>query len=155
VTDFIEWRYPEDGCYARAHIMGRIVHRLYPAAWRGKVWAFAPTESEMHTVVHLPKGDVQVGWTWHVTPILKVKDPDRGYRLMVLDPGLFAGPVSRSTWLSRLNGVGHWNVTPWGQPLAGVPGTGYSPFGDPPLMDLFSSYRMARYHDYALAEGRY
>jgi hypothetical protein len=90
----IPFRYPDDGCWARAHEMCRLMidMGLSPK----KVWI------EASTILHVDTRNNPfcfVEWVWHVAPTLCVRGP--GFlqlRPMVIDPSLFTTPVSKATW---------------------------------------------------------
>lgn len=90
----IPFLYPDDGCWARAHEM----YRLLTAAGAGaaKIWISGAliTPTRNHP-------ECGVRWAWHVAPTLCVR---RRVGLlwstesMVIDPSLFTTPVSLATW---------------------------------------------------------
>jgi hypothetical protein len=88
----IPFLYPDDGCWARAHEMCRLMidQGLSPR----KVWIqgglYVSTKNSP---------DCGVWWQWHVAPTLCVRGP-RWYQAqrMVIDPSLFTTPVSQATW---------------------------------------------------------
>ena len=88
----IPFLYPDDGCWGRAHEMCRLMinMNLKPK----KVWI----QGSLH-VVTKNKPTCHVYWGWHVAPTLCVR---KGWffatERMVMDPSLFNGPVSKSTW---------------------------------------------------------
>lgn len=111
----IPFRYPDDGCWARAHEMCRLMigMGLSPR----KVWIDA---SSLHRLHVSTKNHPQcfVEWGWHVAPTLCVRGP--GFlqtQRMVMDPSLFTTPVTESTW----KGV-------QGDPNATLTGTGADQF---------------------------
>ncbi len=87
----IPFLYPDDGCWARAHEMCRLM--LGAGVQPRKVWIDGRLEA--------PTGNhpsCKVRWGWHVAPTLRVR---RGFlRVLdvVLDPSLFAAPVSKQEW---------------------------------------------------------
>lgn len=89
----IPFLYPDDGCWARAHEMCRLM--IDAGAKPRKVWIVG----SLHV---LTKNNpfCEVYWGWHVAPTLCV----RKYwwwpiaTRMVIDPALFGGPVSQATW---------------------------------------------------------
>ncbi|MFY7974851.1 MAG: protein-glutamine glutaminase family protein [Rubrivivax sp.] len=90
----IPFLYPDDGCFARAHEMCRlmIAMGLEPQ----KVWIRGRlrTPTRNHPACH-------VLWGWHVAPTLCVRGNWFWMRqTVVIDPSLFAGPVSKTTWKS-------------------------------------------------------
>ena len=92
----IPFLYPDDGCWARAHEMCRLM--IAAGAWPRKVWIDGtPT---LHT---LTKNNPAcfVNWGWHVAPTLCVRKHTWFFWLtrdMVIDPSLFTTPVSTATW---------------------------------------------------------
>jgi hypothetical protein len=85
----IPFNWPRDGCYARAHEMGRIM------AEKGiesrKVWNYG----------HLHVDGTSMGtvtWGYHVAPIVSVKGSDGVTRDMVMDPSMFDHPVPVAEW---------------------------------------------------------
>jgi len=86
----IPFRYPEDGCYARAHEMSAIMEKLKVIT--GKVFI----EGSLHVdTTNSPKGYVE--WWYHVAPIVKVKKGDEEL-VYVVDPSLFDKPVPAEEW---------------------------------------------------------
>jgi len=89
----IPFLYPDDGCWARAHEMCRLM--ITAGAKPRKVWI----DGTLHT---LTKNNPQcfVNWGWHVAPTICVRHRFRQVELMVIDPSLFTTPVSKATWKS-------------------------------------------------------
>jgi hypothetical protein len=92
----IPFLYPDDGCWARAHEMARlmIAMGLVPR----KVWI----QGSLHTPTR-NNSFCFVNWGWHVAPTLCVRRRRRWYwfwwtQRMVIDPSLFTTPVTESTW---------------------------------------------------------
>ena len=87
----IPFLYPDDGCWGRAHEMCRlmIAMGLKPK----KVWIqgslAAPTRNNPSCVVF---------WGWHVAPTLCVRTRFLSTQTMVIDPSLFATPVTEAQW---------------------------------------------------------
>jgi hypothetical protein len=156
----IAFRFPIDGCYARAHLMCRRMQRrgLRPA----KVWAFALSKNEPLYVRtrNRPKG--YVTWGWHVAPILPVRLKNGKQRWYVIDPSLFNGPVTIAQWRDKQrfpNGRTrpYVTVSRFGQAPVDVhgrrlPGSGYLPGPDPRGgVDAHAVATMRRYKPW---EGR-
>jgi len=133
----ISYRYPADGCYARAHLMIRRMVRRGMKPW--KVWTFANGESLYVRTSNIPSGHVE--WRYHVAPILRVRLQNGKQRWYVIDPSLFRRPVPIATWKNAqrrpssryqpyvtLTRLGQAPVGPTGKRL---PGTGYWPGHDP------------------------
>jgi hypothetical protein len=86
----IPFRYPEDGCYARAHEMSSIMEQQKIIS--GKVFIEGSLRVE---TTNSPKGYVE--WWYHVAPIVKVKK-GKEELVYVLDPSLFDKPVPVEEW---------------------------------------------------------
>ena len=92
----IPFRYPDDGCWTRAHEMCRLMINLGLSP--RKVWIDHSTGYwlTVHTKNH-PQCFVQ--WGWHVAPTVCVRGPTFCQtQRMVIDPSLFTSPVSVATW---------------------------------------------------------
>jgi glutaminase-like protein len=92
----IPFLYPDDGCWARAHEMCRLMINMGLSP--RKVWIDHSTGVWLH-VNTKNHPQCYVEWGWHVAPTLCV----RGKKLlqtqrMVIDPSLFTTPVSDATW---------------------------------------------------------
>jgi len=92
----IPFMYPDDGCWARAHEMCRLMidMGLSPR----KVWIDHSQGYWLH-VNTKNNPNCFVEWGWHVAPTLCVRGP-RFFSTsrMVIDPSLFTTPVSKPTW---------------------------------------------------------
>jgi hypothetical protein len=93
-TPCIPFLYPDDGCWARAHEMCRLMINMGLSPM--KVWIQASSRLHVDTRNN-PACFVE--WGWHVAPTLCVRGP-RFLQLqqMVIDPSLFTTPVSKATW---------------------------------------------------------
>ncbi|MDR3415537.1 MAG: DUF4157 domain-containing protein [Nevskia sp.] len=93
----IPFHYPPDGCYSRAHRMEEMLTEMGYAS--EKVFALA---GKKPLVADTPYGsDVEgqkVTWAWHVAPIVKVRDPQRGLVETVIDPSLYERPITLEQW---------------------------------------------------------
>jgi hypothetical protein len=156
----IAFRYPLDGCYARAHLMGRLM--LEMGVRPGKVWAFddramadkkAPPRLYARTGNH-PKGEVW--WKYHVAPLLGVRDAGGKVRMHVIDPSLFDEPVPLARWQGRMmhpsiRFAARLDVTAWDQPPrrddgGRFAGRGYWPGADPASnLDAAAKVTMMKY----------
>lgn len=82
----IAWNYKQDGCYARAHLMAR---RFEAEGVRvDKVWIKGD--------LYVPEANI--GWNFHVAPIVYVEDEKGMIKKMVIDPSLFDKPVTVEEW---------------------------------------------------------
>jgi len=138
----ISFRFPIDGCYARAHLM---IKRLQAKGFRPmKVWTFANGNEMLHirTPNH-PKGFVE--WKYHVAPILRVRTTNGQQRWYVIDPSMFQGPVKISAWKNaqkRPNAryepyvtIARFGQSPTDPSGTRLPGSGYWPGTDPRNVD--------------------
>ncbi|MBT3235280.1 MAG: hypothetical protein HN353_04960 [Bdellovibrionales bacterium] len=88
----IPFAYPEDGCYARAHEMSRLLEQQ--GIITGKVFIEGNLRVETS---NSPKGYVE--WWYHVAPIIKVKGDGEGRdQVYVIDPSIFNRPVPVEEW---------------------------------------------------------
>lgn len=104
----IPFTYPDDGCWARAHEMARLM--IAAGITPDKIWNYASAGRRLR-VSSANKPDCVVEWGWHVAPTLVA-----GGVTYVIDPALFGGPVTQDTWrsvqgdpASRLEPTG-WDV---------------------------------------------
>ena len=93
----IPFHYPPDGCYARAHRMEEMLTEMGYGSQKvfvlkGKRPLVAETQYASDQEGH------QVTWAWHVAPLVKVRDPERGLVETVLDPSLYERPISLTEW---------------------------------------------------------
>jgi hypothetical protein len=151
----IAFRFPTDGCYARAHLM---VQRMQKEGvfCLGKVWAFAHSDKKLLTVVAPPPYKV-VRWDWHVAPTVRVKDWTGSVRPYVIDPSLCKGPVPVDQWKLTMKRAGTGTEPFIVQTKLGEPpidprkgrkceGTGYRPGADPAEgLDAHALATMRRY----------
>lgn len=91
----IPYKYPIDGCYARATAMTIIAEAR--KIEMGKVFVEGhlqvKTSSKRYPIVN---------WAWHVAPVTYVKDPGGEVRIMVFDPSLFSAPVALEVWKKKM-----------------------------------------------------
>lgn len=87
----IPFLYPDDGCWARAHEMCRLMINMGLSP--KKVWI----QGSLH-VNTANNPSCQVFWGWHVAPTLCVRCCFFFTTTMVIDPSLFNTPVSKATW---------------------------------------------------------
>lgn len=88
--DYIPFKYPEDGCYARAHEMSRLLEQK--GILTGKVFIEGSLRVETS---NSPKGYVE--WWYHVAPVLLV-EKDGKQEVYVIDPSIFDRPVPAEEW---------------------------------------------------------
>jgi hypothetical protein len=87
----IPFKYPDDGCWARAHEMYRLM--LAMGITSRKIWI----DGNLHTPTR-NNPNCFVDWGWHVAPTVSVCLGFFGRGRMVMDPSLFTTPVSEATW---------------------------------------------------------
>lgn len=88
----IPFLYPDDGCWARAHEMRRLMVNMGLSP--KKVWI----QGSLH-VSTKNNPYCAVSWGWHVAPTLCVRGPSFFQtQAMVIDPSLFTTPVSKAAW---------------------------------------------------------
>lgn len=96
----IPFMYPDDGCWARAHEMRRLMNNMgiYPKKVWIHGWLETPTRNNPNCKVY---------WGWHVAPTICVqRRPWRWWYIiwwwwgerMVIDPALFTTPVTKAQW---------------------------------------------------------
>lgn len=100
VSTCIPFLYPDDGCWARANEMCRLM--IGSGVTPMKVWLYGTllVDTKNSPVCH-------VDWGWHVAPVLLV-DTGRSSEQYVIDPSLFSGPALLSDWIA----IQHTTVPP-------------------------------------------
>ena len=91
----IPFKYPFDGCYARATAMAKI------AEDKKIIMAKVFVEGNLIADTDLPEYPV-VAWGWHVAPMLYVKNAAGKVEIQVFDPGLFGHPVPLDQWKRKM-----------------------------------------------------
>jgi len=86
----IPFKYPDDGCYARAHEMCRRMRDVGEDP--KKVWIFGSLQAR---TANIP--GCHTNWGWHVAPTLLVDTP-LGQETHVIDPSLCYEPVTVERW---------------------------------------------------------
>ena len=134
----IAFKYPVDGCYARAHLMAEDIKKAGGDV--GKVCAFAKDGADpLHAnTPNDPAGYVK--WKYDVAPTVPVKGADGKEAKMVIDPSLFDKPVTIQEWTGAMTPTGGGGIststTKIGEaPIlpdgTRAPGSGYWPGPDP------------------------
>ena len=96
----IPFLYPDDGCWARAHEMCRLM--VEAGVKPAKVWI----DGWPLTVATKNNPNCSVTWGWHVAPTLCVRTYLCSKTTYVIDPSLFTGPVTLATWKAVQNNPG-------------------------------------------------
>jgi hypothetical protein len=91
----IPFKYPTDGCYARATYMSDLAEK--EGIIMGRVYA----EGNLQVLTPLKKFPT-VQWGWHVAPVAYVKSSTGKLVPTIFDPSLFKGPVSVDVWLKKM-----------------------------------------------------
>jgi hypothetical protein len=104
----IPFDFPDDGCYARAHLMCLLMQRK--GVDSGKAWNYGhkfeqdPARGDICTLRvetrHHPKGAVT--WRYHVAPVVYVQDSSGRPARFVIDPSIDKnGPIDAREWQDR------------------------------------------------------
>jgi hypothetical protein len=94
----ITFLYPENGCFARAHEMCRLMSLEGVTA--RKVFNYADYDyGLLVSTKNSPK--CQVSWSYHVAPTLRVRQNFPTVQEQVIDPALFGAPVSTAAWQAK------------------------------------------------------
>jgi hypothetical protein len=93
----IPFLFPDDGCWARAHEMCRLMINMGLSP--RKVWIDHSVGYWLHVNTR-NNPQCYVEWGWHVAPTLCVRGSFPKTERMVIDPSLFTTPVSEATWKS-------------------------------------------------------
>ncbi len=93
----IPFRYPEDGCYARAHEMAHLLEEK--GVESEKVFLFGNLRVETRFA---PGGFVS--WWYHVAPVVAVRDAVGRTERRVMDPSVSSGPLAVSEWITLQTG---------------------------------------------------
>ncbi len=88
----IPFKYPDDGCWGRAHEMCRLMQAA--GASPEKIWIYGSLHVRSNN-----KPTCDVYWGWHVAPTLLV-DLGSSTETFVIDPSLFTEPVRKEQWKS-------------------------------------------------------
>lgn len=89
----VPFKYPWDGCYARATHMSLLMERM--GVISGKIWVGGGLKVQTRVG--------EVNWKYHVASVILVKGSDGQVRPMVMDPSLFSRPVSPGKWTEKQN----------------------------------------------------
>ncbi len=109
----IPFRYPDDGCYARAHLMTYRIHERYGIPLESLDKAYirgSETAPDTHLTVDTDyvypgqsSADGTVDWGWHIAPTVDVKNADGSIITMVIDPSLANRPLPLADWQALMN----------------------------------------------------
>lgn len=104
----IPFRYPDDGCWGRAHEMCRLMVAMGLSPQ--KVWIERVAPGYLHVDTR-NNPDCFVEWGWHVAPTLCVRHwrwpwPWWKTGRMVIDPSMFTTPVTKAAWKAAQNNPG-------------------------------------------------
>lgn len=87
----IPFRFPDDGCWGRAHEMCRLMKGMSVPVRKVWIEGYLTPKTRNHP-------DCGVAWYWHVAPIVRVRRWLILSGTYVIDPALFTSPVAQSTW---------------------------------------------------------
>jgi uncharacterized Zn-binding protein involved in type VI secretion len=126
----IAFKYPTDGCYARAHLMAQRMELM--GLTPKKVWSFASDYADplwVNTPNH-PAG--KVSWGYHVAPTIPIRGTDGKVQDMVVDPSMFNQPATIDEWRNAQHDKPTIIQTKLGEPpIPQNGGSGYWPSQDP------------------------
>nr|WP_249803476.1 protein-glutamine glutaminase family protein [Bradyrhizobium sp. 21] len=94
-TTCIPFLYPDDGCWARAHEMSRLM--IARGVRPNKRWIYGRLHVQTRN-----KPNCAQDWGWHVAPTLQVQ-MGGGTQTMVIDPSMFTIPVPDPVWRGAQN----------------------------------------------------
>ncbi len=117
----IPFRYPEDGCYARADEMAWLLEA------KGLIVAKVFAQGFLrYQTKHNSQLTINMFWrNYHVAPILLVETSPKNLQITVIDPSMFDRPVSSARWLlemtqypeTKLTSMDYANRFNWEPPL--------------------------------------
>jgi hypothetical protein len=107
----IPFKYPDDGCWIRAHLMVYKMHSYSPPEDPEKIYIQGDLDP---FVPNHPDCRLPWGWGWHIAPTLMVTLPG-GNERRVIDPSLASAPISETEWENLNNSSYTPTVTilPW------------------------------------------
>lgn len=92
----IPFKYPDDGCYARAHEMCRRMQDAGAAPQKVWIYGYPYGTTSLHArTANIP--GCHTSWWYHVAPTLLVDTPN-GQETHVIDPSLCYEPVTVERW---------------------------------------------------------
>ncbi len=154
----VAFRYPIDGCYARAELMIERMRRH--GAHPHRVWSVAHGEPLHARTKNVKAGYVE--WGYHVAPILRVRVSATTQKWYVIDPSLFHQPVTIPQWEAAQMRTPqshrpYVTLTRLGEAPVWVdhkrkPGHGYWPGSDP--REGLHNHAVATMKRYKALEGR-
>jgi hypothetical protein len=147
----IAFKFPRDGCYARAQIMANLL--ISAGVSPRKAWTFssdAASDPLWVDSTNVPEGRVE--WGYHVAPTVEVTQPDGSVQTMVIDPSMYDHPVRLDQWVSDQHDNPDVVQTDIGQPpIPAYGGSGYWPAPDP--AEGADTHAMEIMEDYKMKEG--
>lgn len=102
----IPYQYADDGCYARAHAMRRVVENNFGYT-SYKRFIISSNKVQIPLTVKATKWSNRgccISWGYHVAVALKVRQTDGSLVWYVIDPSIFSEPVTASTWDNSMIG---------------------------------------------------
>jgi hypothetical protein len=157
--DRLAFRFPTDGCYARAHLMMEEMRKQGLQPW--KVWSKQNGREPLYvTTTNHPRK--YVTWGWHVAPVLRVRLKTGKVYWVVFDPSLFRQPCFIPVWQKKQKRPGAKvspviEVTPPGRAPVWEgkrTGTGYTVKDNIPPA-LMTTLAWAKMREYKPSEGKW
>jgi hypothetical protein len=102
----IPFLYPDDGCYARAHQMCRLL--IKAGEQPAKMFLYGNPTMIVHTK-NIPPPGCQIAWFYHVAPVLQVGTAVSP-TVYVLDPSLLSAPGTDAQWKTVQSNSGGMSV---------------------------------------------
>ena len=93
----IAWNEISEGCAARAHLMSRKFESM--GIYVDKAW--------LGGNIFMMKNDEDINWDFHVAPVVYARSAEGEVEKLIIDPAVFNGPVSVSSWVNELNIEGY------------------------------------------------
>jgi hypothetical protein len=102
----IPYQYADDGCYARAHAIRRVVENNFGYT-SYKRFIISSNKVQMPLTVKATKWSNRgccISWGYHVAVAVKVRQSDGSLVWYVIDPSIFSEPITASTWDNSMIG---------------------------------------------------
>ena len=129
ITNCIPFQYVRDGCFARAHKMRQMITTHFGYCCE-KVFSYGTPNPTRLAVKASKWGGCCVTWWYHVAPLLRLNLKFGSFTFQicyVIDPGMFNGPVTLSTWLAAQKDPCYANANVTSYSIQ--PGSAYTPAG--------------------------
>ncbi len=135
----IPFKFPDDGCWIRAHLMAYDMRDYSPPEDPEKIYIRAGAGARLDPFVpNHPDCRLPWGWGWHIAPTLMVSLPG-GDEKQVIDPSLSTAPISEADWKALQNDPS--------ASLTALPWTTYNPVSNTTATDAQAQSGMQYYRD--------